>query len=323
MNTSSADTTQHLRGRVREDPGLEGPQHQGRTGRRAGPPRHLRRSAWSGRDPGIGVDPRRRGHHRHAGDRHAPGQGWFDHPVHGDPAGATPTARATPPRKGYLVYSYLVQEGTSPTSVIVPGRVPVDVATGCVTPPHTYYGPANTAPTTGEIIGIPNNLECAPLVTNFGVPSRPCSTPAATRAGSGRRASPVPRAAWSPTTGTPRSPSRPAPPIPTSSSGPIRRVHARPHDRRVLSAGTATFTKARPTRFMRLSGCPAPTITETGPLTHRRDPQDRRRDLGKLDGQRDLQGHACRPKSAPERRPLRPSHRSMKSWHQSDRWTSR
>ena len=49
------------------------------------------------------------------------------------------------------------------------GRVPV-AGYGLVAPPHTYYGAANTAQGTGEIIGIPNNLEWGPLVTSFGVP---------------------------------------------------------------------------------------------------------------------------------------------------------
>ena len=72
-------------------------------------------------------------------------------------------------KKGYLVYSYLVRQGTSPTWVNFSGGFP-SRGYGLVAPPHTYYGAANTAQGTGEIIGIPNNLEWGPLVTNFGVP---------------------------------------------------------------------------------------------------------------------------------------------------------
>ena len=55
--------------------------------------------------------------------------------------------------------------------------------------------------------------------------------------------------------------------MPTSSSGPIRRAHARPARPLGHTAATATFTKNQAGSFIAASsGCPAPTITETGEL---------------------------------------------------------
>jgi hypothetical protein len=67
---------------------------------------------------------------------------------------------------GYHVYSYLVPEGTN-LSTVTFINFP-SVGFGFVNNIGTYYGPANTAPTTGEIIGIPD-FEWAPLVTDDGV----------------------------------------------------------------------------------------------------------------------------------------------------------
>jgi hypothetical protein len=68
---------------------------------------------------------------------------------------------------GYHVYSYLVPKGTNLSSVTF-----IDFPStgyGFVNNIGTYYGPVNTAATTGQIIGIPNNFEWAPLVTDDGV----------------------------------------------------------------------------------------------------------------------------------------------------------
>jgi putative Ig domain-containing protein len=71
-------------------------------------------------------------------------------------------------KDGYHVYSYLVEAGTSITGVTfvnTPSK-----GYGFVDNTGTYYGAANTAPTTGQIIDIPNDLEFAPLVTKDSVP---------------------------------------------------------------------------------------------------------------------------------------------------------
>jgi hypothetical protein len=69
---------------------------------------------------------------------------------------------------GYHVYSYLVPEGVNVTTLIFNGSAPPSQSFGFVSDIGTYYGPVNTAPTTGEIIGIPD-FEWAPLVTDDGL----------------------------------------------------------------------------------------------------------------------------------------------------------
>jgi hypothetical protein len=68
---------------------------------------------------------------------------------------------------GYHVYSYLVKKGTNLSSVTFIESP--SVGFGFVNNIGTYYGAANTAVTTGQIIGIPTNFEWAPLVSNDGV----------------------------------------------------------------------------------------------------------------------------------------------------------
>jgi hypothetical protein len=67
---------------------------------------------------------------------------------------------------GYHVYSYLVKKGTNLSTVTFIESP--SVGYGFVNNIGTYYGAANTAPTTGQIIGIPD-FEWAPLVANDGV----------------------------------------------------------------------------------------------------------------------------------------------------------
>jgi hypothetical protein len=69
---------------------------------------------------------------------------------------------------GYHVFSYLVPEGTNPTAVSFATGLPTDypdAPTGLFTATGNYYGPANTAVSTGQIINIPGNLEFAPMLT--------------------------------------------------------------------------------------------------------------------------------------------------------------
>jgi hypothetical protein len=69
---------------------------------------------------------------------------------------------------GYHVYSYLVPEGVNVTTLDFVGSAPPSQSFGFVSDIGTYYGPANTAPTTGEVISIPD-FEWAPLVTDAGL----------------------------------------------------------------------------------------------------------------------------------------------------------
>jgi hypothetical protein len=68
---------------------------------------------------------------------------------------------------GYHVYSYLVPSGTSVTGVTFVNFPSTGL--GFVDTSGNYYGPANTAVTTGQIVNIPNNLEFAPLLSFSGV----------------------------------------------------------------------------------------------------------------------------------------------------------
>ena len=65
---------------------------------------------------------------------------------------------------GYHVYSYLVTKGTSLSGVKFVNFP--SVGYGFVDNTGTYYGPANTAINTGQVIGIPTNFEWAPLTNS-------------------------------------------------------------------------------------------------------------------------------------------------------------
>lgn len=66
---------------------------------------------------------------------------------------------------GYHVFSYLVPQGTSPTTVSFSSGDP-STGYGFFSSTGTYYGAANTAPTTGDVISIPD-FEWGPAVTNY------------------------------------------------------------------------------------------------------------------------------------------------------------
>jgi hypothetical protein len=69
---------------------------------------------------------------------------------------------------GYHVFSYLVPTGTAVSSATFT-EFP-STGYGFVNNIGTYYGAANTAATTGQVISIPNNFQWAPLVSDDGVP---------------------------------------------------------------------------------------------------------------------------------------------------------
>jgi hypothetical protein len=69
---------------------------------------------------------------------------------------------------GYRVYSYLVPQGTNVTSVSF-SEIPSE-GYGLVNNAGTYYGDVNTAPSTGQIIEIPNGFEWEPLISDDNVP---------------------------------------------------------------------------------------------------------------------------------------------------------
>jgi hypothetical protein len=73
---------------------------------------------------------------------------------------------------GYHVFSFLVEQGTSITGITFPDNLPntSDNQYGLVEADGTYWGAKNTAPSTGQIINIPNDFEWGPLVSSGDVP---------------------------------------------------------------------------------------------------------------------------------------------------------
>jgi hypothetical protein len=69
---------------------------------------------------------------------------------------------------GYHVYSYLVPEGTNLSTVTFVNSP--STGYGFVNTLGVYYGPANTAVTTGQIVSIPADFEWGPLVSTDKVP---------------------------------------------------------------------------------------------------------------------------------------------------------
>ena len=67
---------------------------------------------------------------------------------------------------GYHVYSYMVPKGTA-LSTLTFNSFPSN-GVGLVDTTGTYYGAANTAAVTGQIIAIPNDFEWGPLVVSGG-----------------------------------------------------------------------------------------------------------------------------------------------------------
>jgi hypothetical protein len=69
---------------------------------------------------------------------------------------------------GYHVWSFLVHSGTDVTALTFPGGFP-STGAGIFDQTGTYYGPANTAATTGQVINIPNNFQWSQLTAATGL----------------------------------------------------------------------------------------------------------------------------------------------------------
>jgi large repetitive protein len=69
---------------------------------------------------------------------------------------------------GYHVFSYLVEKGTNVTTITFPDNLPNsgDNQYGLVEADAAYWGDKNTAPTTGQVIDIPNDFEFGPLLSD-------------------------------------------------------------------------------------------------------------------------------------------------------------
>jgi hypothetical protein len=72
---------------------------------------------------------------------------------------------------GYHIYSYLVQQGSSVPAVVQPLTFTTQPSAGygLLDSSGTYFGPANTAITTGQVIGIPTDFEWEPLANGVGL----------------------------------------------------------------------------------------------------------------------------------------------------------
>jgi hypothetical protein len=72
---------------------------------------------------------------------------------------------------GYRVFSYLVKPSVNVSTITFRGGLPDTSANqyGLVEADGTYWGDKNTAPSTGEIIQIPNDFEWGPLLSDDGV----------------------------------------------------------------------------------------------------------------------------------------------------------
>jgi hypothetical protein len=72
---------------------------------------------------------------------------------------------------GYRVFSYLVEPSVNISTITFHGGLADTSANqyGLVEADGTYWGDKNTAPSTGEIIQIPNDFEWGPLVSDDGV----------------------------------------------------------------------------------------------------------------------------------------------------------
>jgi hypothetical protein len=167
---------------------------------------------------------------------------------------------------GYHVYSYLVKEGVAVSSLTF-GTLP-SAGYGFVGPTGTYYGPINTAIGTGQIIGIPNNFEWAPLVSDDGV-----TLAELLYSGSGSTASGVWNAglACANTNGVLTDNWNIQVTFSASSTDPTgftwTAVAAGSTAPAITSATSATFTEGSAGTFTpTASGNPTPTITESGTL---------------------------------------------------------
>jgi Fibronectin type III domain/Putative Ig domain len=168
---------------------------------------------------------------------------------------------------GYHVYSYLQPEGTNPTGVLFNTGVPSSYY-GLLSSTGRYYGTANTAATTGEIIGIPNDLEFAPLLSK-GISLDTLlysdgNTSGVWEAGIAcANASGVVTDYWNTEVTFTADGTDPNGFVWSDVAGPCAA------DATVAfnSAATVTFPQRSPNAFTAsASGCPDPTYSETGPL---------------------------------------------------------
>jgi len=167
--------------------------------------------------------------------------------------------------QGYHVFSYLVPKGTAVSGVTFT-EFP-STGYGFVNNIGTYYGAANTAATTGQIIGIPNNFQWAPLVADDGVSLSTLltsgSTPGVWEAGIAcANSSHALTDNWNTEVTFKSSSSDPTGFVWSAVPGPSGDQVSK-----ITSATSTSFTEGTAKTFTpTATGTPTPTITETGTL---------------------------------------------------------
>jgi hypothetical protein len=167
---------------------------------------------------------------------------------------------------GYEVYSYLVPEGTNVSSLTFVNHP--SMGYGLYESSGKYYGAKNTAVTTGQIIGVPNDFEWAPLVTHAGL-----TLSGLLYSGSGSSATGTWETglACAKSSGAEADNWNIAVTFTASSTDPNgftwSAVPSGSSAAAFTSAATATFTEGSTSSFTPVaSGSPAPTISESGAL---------------------------------------------------------
>ncbi len=167
---------------------------------------------------------------------------------------------------GYHVWSYLVEKSANIDATTFTGASGPSQGLGLFDSTGSYYGPANTAINTGQIIGIPNDFEWGPAITNDGLKSKLLYTSGKSGVWEGGLAcansSGVLTDNWNVQLTFTKSTSDPDGFVWSAVPGPEGDTFAA-----ITSADSTTFTEGAASSFMpTATGTPAPTITESGTL---------------------------------------------------------
>ncbi len=179
------------------------------------------------------------------------------------PVGSVPAhCTADTAKHGYLVFSYMVHTGTSPTSISFTTGFP-SAGLGFFTNNGVYYGKENTALGTGQIIDIPNTLEFGELIAKHQTLDdllyATGNKTGAWDAGIACAKNGVVSDYWNtPVNLTASS---------TDPNGFVWSTACTPEPAVFHSATSARFVHGKTNTFdVSVSGCPAPVVTESGKL---------------------------------------------------------
>jgi hypothetical protein len=167
---------------------------------------------------------------------------------------------------GYHVWSYLVKKGTNIASLTFSANTGPSQGLGLFDSTATYYGPVNTAITTGQIVGIPNDFEWGPAVSDDSLLSTLLYTGGSSGAWEGGLACANSSGAltdnWNTQFTFTASSSDPNGFVWSAVPGPSGDAVSK-----FTSASSTTFTAGTAGSFTpKATGAPTPTITESGAL---------------------------------------------------------